>query len=148
MGSFSLQNTYLCGLVKQELPKIHRPRNGSRGEKTSSNTFLVHDLQGNSIKVCRTYFKNTYQISQGRFGHSLKKLKQGKPLGIDERGSHVPVNKITEDRLNVVREHIKSIPAYESHYTRTESPKRKYLPSNMTIIGMYKSYLEYYTGKS
>lgn len=49
--------------------------------------------------------------------------------------------------MNVVREHIKSIPAYEFYYTRTENPNRKYLPSNITIIGIYKLYLEYCTDK-
>lgn len=39
LGSFKLQNAYLCGLVKQELPRFRRPRDGSRQEKSSSIFF-------------------------------------------------------------------------------------------------------------
>lgn len=83
--------------------------------KALQTPFIVHNLECNSVKVCRSYFCDTFEISQGRLTRALRKLKQGKPPGMDERGSHVPVNKIAEDRMNVVREHISSIPAYQSH---------------------------------
>lgn len=50
--------------------------------------------------------------------------------------------------MNVARVHISSIPVYQSHYTRRENPNRKYLPSHLTINGLYKSCLEYCKGKS
>uniref|UniRef100_A0A6P7GRT0 Uncharacterized protein LOC114345931 n=1 Tax=Diabrotica virgifera virgifera TaxID=50390 RepID=A0A6P7GRT0_DIAVI len=148
LGSFKLQNAYLCGLVKQEIPKCRRPRDGSRPNKSSSNHFYIHNVDGNNINVCRQYLVDTFQISHGRLTRSLKKLKDGKAPGLDERGCHVPANKIAVDRMNVVREHIIfSFPAYQSHYTRTQNPNRKYLPSHLTITAMYKSYLEYCNGK-
>lgn len=149
LGSFELQNAYLCGIVKQEVPKFRRPRDGSRPEgKSSTNTFYLHNLQGNSVKVCRKYFVDTFQISNGRLTRALKKLKESKPPGSDERGRHVPANKISVERMNVVREHINSFPSYQSHYSRSQNPNRKYLPSDLTVIAMYHSYLKYCEGKS
>lgn len=37
------------------------------------------------------------------------------------RGKNNPSNKITEEDIQSIRDHILSIPTYESHYTRRDS---------------------------
>lgn len=148
LSSFTSQNAYLCGLVKQEVPKYRRPRGGTRKPKTTSNVYYIHNKSGNSIKVCKKYFIETFKISDGRITRALQKLRTGKPPGSDERGRHVPQNKLGVDVMNVVREHISTYPAYQSHYTRKQNPNRKYLPSELTVSQMYKGYVEYCEGKT
>ena len=55
------------------------------------------------------------------------------------RGRHSPVHKLSEDDLNVIKEHIQSFPAVLGHYTRQES-KRRYLSENLSISKLYDSY--------
>ena len=48
----------------------------------------------------------------------------------------------SELAIKFVREHIKSFPAFESHYTRSQNPERKYLNSELNINKMFNLYLE------
>lgn len=57
----------------------------------------------------------------------------------DLRGKSTPANKIAEEDMNLVRNHILSVPSYESHYCRKKSDK-KYLPHHYTITKMYSEY--------
>ncbi|CAG4973726.1 unnamed protein product [Parnassius apollo] len=38
--------------------------------------------------------------------------------------------------------YIKSIPAQESHYSRNDAPNRKYLPTELSVVKLYKGFLE------
>ena len=48
--------------------------------------------------------------------------------------------KLKEDVVNSIKDHIKSFPFMESHYSREKS-KRKYLSSNMSLTKMYELYI-------
>lgn len=85
----------------------------------------------------------TLQISDGRLTRALKKIATGEQPGSDNRGHHVPGNKIEEERMSIVRDHISSFPSYESHYTRSQNPNRKYLSSHLNIRLMYRLYTEH-----
>ncbi|KYM75996.1 hypothetical protein ALC53_13481 [Atta colombica] len=47
------------------------------------------------------------------------------------------INKIT----NIVIEHIKNFPAFESHYTRSQNPERMFLNPELNIRKMFNLYL-------
>lgn len=143
IGSFSTQNSFLCGLVKQQAPERRRPRQGGQLPRSVVNHFHVIQTDGTSIRVCKKYFLDTYQVSDGRITRSLKKVKSGESPGNDKRGKRVPVNKLSEELMAGVRQHISSFPAYESHYTRAHNPNRKYLAENLNIRLMYNLYKDY-----
>jgi len=140
MGSFSAQNAFICGLIKQETPACRRPRAGDKGPKSSTNHYNLILLNGTSVTVCKKYFLETFQISDGRMSRALQVVKTGQPPGTDKRGKRIPANKIPEERMQAVRQHISSFPAYESHYTRAHNPNRKYLAENLNIRLMYNMY--------
>lgn len=85
MGSFQIQNAYICGLCKQCTPKAHRVRDGSRGMKSASISYHLQ-LEDNNRKVCKQYFLKTFQISDGRCFRALKKVREGSEPGSDMRG--------------------------------------------------------------
>jgi len=60
-------------------------------------------------------------------------------VNLDKRGKKSPKNKISNDKLTKVIEHINSFPSYESHYTRKLNDK-KYLHSNLNLQKMYELY--------
>ena len=45
--------------------------------------------------------------------------------------------------MALVRHHITSFPSYESHYTRSHNPNRKYLSGDLNIRLMYNLYKEH-----
>lgn len=142
IGSFSGQNIYMCGLVTQISPQMRRPRDFSRSQKSTTNYYRLQ-FEKNSVKVCKKYFLNTFQISDGRLGRALKKLSMGQQPGMDKRGHHIPNHKTPDDQMKIVCDHILSFPSYQSHYTRTQNPNRKFLASNLNIRLMYNLYREH-----
>lgn len=124
--------------------KVHRVRDGSRGIKQSSTSYHVQ-LADRNRKVCKQYFLKTFQISDGRCFRALKKIRDGREPGSDLRGKQPSVNKLDEARLQIVREHIEKFPAYQSHYTRSHNPNRKYLSEYLNIRLMYNLYKEHCT---
>lgn len=137
LGDQTRQNLYLRGCIKTAAINRHRPVNMSKSPRERSFSFFIR-LKNNDIRVCKKYFRETYQISDGRIYNNC--LKDDVSLVLDSRGHQTPGNKV--DVTDVIN-HIKSFPAYKSHYTRTHNPGRKYLNSNLTIkkmIDMYKSW--------
>lgn len=136
IGNFSTQNAFLCGVVKQQTPQVHRPRTATKPAKTATCNFFVA-----SIQVCKQFFLDTYKISNGRLSRALKRGRTSSP-GEDLRGKHPPSNKTSEEKLEAVRRHIESFPAYQSHYTRAHNPNRKYLDTNLNVHTMFNLYKE------
>ena len=60
----------------------------------------------------------------------------------DKRGKHDKRKVISKTSMELIKAHIKSYPAVESHYSRSHS-KRKYLPSGLTIQSMYHDYIKH-----
>lgn len=79
---------------------------------------------------------------------AIKKLKIGEQIGSDKRGCSAPPNKISDMRMQSVREHIEKFPCYQSHYTRAKNPNRKYLSSDLNVTLLHKLYTEYCTENS
>lgn len=88
--------------------------------------------------MCKKYFLNTLQISDGRVYRCLSKDETHAVC--DGRGHQIPGNKI--DDSEVVR-HIESFPCYQSHYSRANNPDRKYLHPELNVKQMYNLYVEW-----
>ena len=92
-----------------------------------------------NILVCKKYFVNTFNISTGRIDRILK----AKDIPKDMRGRmYGSCRRTSELAIKFVRGHIKSFPAFESHYTRSQNPERKYLNPELNINKMFNLYLE------
>ncbi|KAF6208142.1 hypothetical protein GE061_016593 [Apolygus lucorum] len=57
----------------------------------------------------------------------------------DKRGKHSKPHKHSAQKIELVRNHIKSFPLYKSHYTLREST-RLYLPPHLSLRKMYREY--------
>lgn len=58
-----------------------------------------------------------------------------------KKGKITPANKISDERLDFVRENINSFPRVPGHYTRQDS-NREYLVADLNITKLYKLYEE------
>lgn len=131
------QNIFLNGCVKSSSVKRHRPTNQSKKPKSHTFSFFLR-VKNDNVQVCKTYFRQTFQVSDGRI-HSSS-IKDDVSCVKDKRGRLTPGNKV--DITDVVN-HIKSFPAYHSHYTRAHNPNRKYLSPDLTIKKMYDLYVQW-----
>ena len=88
----------------------------------------------------QTVFLDTHKISLGRL---IRALNAETP-GTDRRGKMTRSSRKTDEiKIRGVREHILSLPAFESHYTQARhTPGRKYLSPELDIRKMYSLYVE------
>lgn len=97
------------------------------------------------FRVCQNFFKKTLCIANKRIQNivNIKKLSVSGVSPRDNRGKMMPQNKIPEERVNIIKDHINKYSKYTSHYTREKNPNRKFLPTGWTIKEMYKAFQEF-----
>lgn len=95
------------------------------------------------IKVCKSFFINTLDISARRISYFFEKNNIDESFGTTispKRGRHA--KRVTPNlKLEEVRNHINSFPRVESHYCRA-STNKEYLESKLNITKMHKLYCE------
>jgi len=98
------QNIFLNGCIKSESIMRHRPVDQSKPPRLHSFLFFLR-VNNDDIRVCKTYFKQTFQVSDGLI-HSCS-IKDNVDCIKDRRGKSTPGNKIN---ISDVENHIKSFP--------------------------------------
>ncbi|CAH1112278.1 unnamed protein product [Psylliodes chrysocephalus] len=94
------------------------------------------------LKLREEQYQDPVRLSQIK-----KKLSNQSGITVvDGRGKSAPPNKRTLQDIESVRQHILSVPTYESHYTRRDSTK-KYLPPYVTLTDLYNEYKQKYPVK-
>ena len=134
MKDHEMQNTYLRGCVtkKSDLEIRRRPRNRD-AQKRNSFKFTV-TVQEKSMIVCRAAFLELYGIGIGRMKRKVLIFAVDTKDNRGKHGNHLKVD-------NSTKEHIKNFPARESHYSRSENAKRKYLDSSMNVAKVHRIFL-------
>ena len=134
LGTWDLQTQFISGSVHVSSVKRHRP--GSENAKTTTRAFYLADK-----KVCKTFFLQVLGISQGRLQRCIERKTKNSGVGLtDRRGRHSPFNKTADDKMQFVKDHIKSFPKYHSHYSRKQNPNKQYLSPSLDLAKMYKLY--------
>ena len=117
MSDFDKQNLFLYESVYSYPVKRRRPRSYPGTLRT--NVYKFHlSTPCENILVCKKFFINTFNISAGRIDRILK----AKDIPKDMRGRmDGSCRRTSELAIKFVREHIKSFPSFESHYTRSQN---------------------------
>ncbi len=125
------------GLLKN-LSKLEKSLKPLREITVSNITFIWANER---IRVCKLFYLSTLNISQKVVynAHKNKNLISGNAFP-SRSGKHVKKS-ISEERKNIVREHINSFPKVESHYRRNQTSKL-YLDSSLNLSKMYELYEE------
>lgn len=130
MSDFNLQNSYLFGCV--ELVTVKRRYGNDPNASRRKHTFMFKiKLDGQSLRLCKKSFLSIHglQKSRGRMAYVIKSLvNKAVTPPKDQRGTHQNrPNRIQQDSLQSVHDHIESIPKYQSHYSRFSNPNKVYL---------------------
>lgn len=115
-------------------------RGSSRREKT--RYYYLKEQTNTNVRVCKTLFQNTLQVSAGRIDRTLNRSSKTGVLKLDARGKHVPTNKRSDDEVDFIIEFLNSIPMYKSHYTRVLNPNKEFFPPGLNktkLFGLYTS---------
>lgn len=131
-ADYKRQKDFSIKSVVAATPKRKRER--SNVNRTVSKSYYLENA-GGKHRVCANFFEKTLNISNG----PITTGATGCFSGSDKRGKKEPGNKTSEVDVSLVKEHIESFPAMESHYTRKQSNKM-YLESGLSILKMYELY--------
>lgn len=135
-NGWDLQTSFITSCVSKQVPKRH-----NRQAASQKNISTIITLK--NFRVCKQFFLCTLDISQKRFYNVITKMRETGVPKTDERGRHPPGNKLSEDKINLVKEHINSFPKFISHYTRKDNPNRKYLSPELNLSKMYVLYKDF-----
>ena len=94
--------------------------------------------------VCQKAFINLHGITRGRVVGVANRSISSITSPPDRRGKHsTRPNKIPDSIREQVKDHIKSFPSNESHYSRKHT-SHKYLASELNVVIMHDLYLQKY----
>lgn len=141
MEDHTIQNTYLRGCVKNtDLKDIRRrPRSSTSSSKPRASYVYSVSIGSKSEKVCQAAFVGLHGIKKTRLKAKVLQLDQDIQ---DGRGKHGEHRKISDDVRNLIRKHVSSFPARESHYSRSKNTHRKYLDASLTVAAMHNDFIK------
>ena len=118
--------------------------------KGRSLRWFLPKIEGNRLRVCKKFFTDTLDIGKSATA-VLTAIENKSPFGTfsgqDNRGKHTPWNKTPQVKIDLVHEHIGTIPKMAAHYCRKDS-NRQYIDPQLTIPRLYELYLSWLKEKS
>ena len=142
LKSHDAQNNYLYGLIHKE--DVRRRRVRGAGAAKRAAIYRYHVRCNYEVEVCKKTFCDIHAVGKRRVEVLCEKLKAGNLLPGDARGTHRNRRTIPEQVKERIREHIRSFPRHQSHYSRGDNRKREYLPEGLSIAQMYRLFLSAY----
>lgn len=106
--------------------------------KREYSRYYYLPCQGVDVRVCKNMFVKTIQLDSAKVHRALLKVRSGDV--VDKMGRHTPHNKLSDERVNSVKNHISAFPAYVSHYSRKDNRNKKYLGPELNLSLMYRLY--------
>lgn len=146
LGSWLRQNDFICSRISANSIK-RRKVVDSEGDKLKKMRgkacIYTFEINGISERVCQKFFCKTLAISTKRVHRALLEKDEGVFVGSDKRKGKKPKNKLSEEQLNHVKNHINEFPRTDPHYCRKDS-KKQYLSPELNVSTMYELYCSDY----
>lgn len=143
MSDYNCQNAYLFPNI--EIGEKKRPRTDSK-KRTIKVFYFVFSEKGTRQRVCKKAFVQVHGIRRGRVDMIVNKKKSGIQNPVpDKRGKNgCRPSKFTDEQIENVKKHIKSIPSYQSHYSRHNNLNKSYMPMGYSIKSLFNNYKDEY----
>lgn len=142
LGDHTRQWDFIIHCVKQSDKRQVTVNPGTESRRKFTRNYYFK-IQHEEIKVCKSMFLNTLNISETWVTTALAKMQYSGTVNSDERGKHKnrPAT-IKKEIKDTVRNHIKMFPTVPSHYTRKDSQKT-YLEEGLSIQKMFRLYTDF-----
>ena len=144
-GDWNTQTFYIHSQT-QEFEIRHRCSDDINKQRSCSREYRVKiPFTNKQEKVCKEAFANIHGISKSRIQCAQSnKTSSNMPIK-DRRGSYGHHNKLANDKILKVLEHIKSFPLTASYYSRKTAPNAKYLDTEIhswrQMYDLYKDWI-------
>lgn len=143
IGDYSKRMSYLASLITSHEKHSANKKVEDTSKQKNRMVTNVYNLRINGalVPVCKGCFRRNFDVTNKALEiiNNKSKLNTSGIVEGDGRGKGTAPNKTSDDVIQAAKNHILSIPAYESHYSRRHTSK-KYIPSHYTLSGLYKEY--------
>lgn len=96
-----------------------------------------------NFQICKNALLAIHGIKKGRIDRLINHLKNNATPPTDLRGRHNNrPNKISQDIVDQIHNHILSFPKYKSHYSRNDNLSKYYLSPLLNVAKLHMLYLE------
>ena len=129
---------YISNTVKRD--NKHRKRERKDSESRRDRQVTLTYYLGETV-VCKRMFLNTLDVGEIFVRNSVKATDPATHIVAERRKPEHCGRKLADEKVNLIKNHIKSFPVMESHCIR-EQTKRKYLSSNLNLCKMYDLFLK------
>lgn len=143
LSDFNLQTAYIHAQVNVVNKGRVTPAVQNLDKRSKTRIYSLPKESGDMVKVCKLFFKNCLQVSDGRLTRALSNKTKGGQLTtapLDRRGKHPPKNKTKENDIENVKSFINNFARYKSHYSRNKNPNREYLSPDLNISKLFAMY--------
>lgn len=132
---FNGQTAFLIKCMDARKPK--RTKHPGISRKQTTFDYYIYTVKK---KVCKKTFADIFGLSHKRIQVLQHKIKQGNFPPVDGRGRHSnKPSRIDDETKEKIRNHIKSFPSQESHYSRNTS-KKMCLSPDLSLSRMYRMF--------
>lgn len=141
-GNVEVQRLFILNCIHVVSPKVRVLRvGGKRDTPRKANNSFHFNVDGEEVRVCKQFFRNTLNISERTIRTVIEKKNKvaGVLLEPDNRGKHLSYLRMSKGLKDGVKKHIDSIPRIESHYLRAQT-QREFIEGSKTIAGIYRDY--------
>lgn len=132
------QDNFILNYCNVKKVDRHRPSTGSRPSKTLSISYKIRTSSRN-VPVCRETFLGVLGISKNRVQTVTKHYLLTGDVPKENRGGDRVKNK-NDGKKNAVVAYISGYKSVESHYCRSKTTMRVYLPCELSIKAMWRAY--------
>lgn len=145
LANKEIQDAYLCGLIKCCAVSRRRSRAKSSAAERSGTYKYYLKTPKDTFQVCKKAFCSVHSVSTARVRRLTKYLRENIAAPADMRGRHSNrPNKVPDDILKQIDDHIKSFPKRRCHYGGVKTNEIRYLSSELNVSTMHKLYLQKY----
>lgn len=138
LGDYNHRVQYISNLIELKNKKTGKLIVKKNNRQYANNYYLKKTTE--SYRICKGCFLKTFDETPKFVQLVTDKLKVSEGLVPNSpRGNNPSAIKISDERLEGVKQHILSFPAYESHYGRSKTTK-KFLPPHLCLTDMYNAY--------
>lgn len=135
------KNHFLLNTTSRNITE--RPKNKSETSYKKFSFKYFFNIGNTTVQVCKPFYLGTLSISQKPI-YNVHKNKDEHTNTPKQDGRGKSANsgrRLSEEKRDMIKDHINSFPAVESHYCRSTT-SRKYLDSNLSLVKMYALYKE------
>ncbi|ESO96736.1 hypothetical protein LOTGIDRAFT_176551 [Lottia gigantea] len=145
LGDSTRQKDFICALTLEvDIARRRKRKESSSKNRDKNYQYFLPVTDTENVRVCKLFFTKTLSISHSTVTNALNsKGVTGTYIGTDKRINKAAPNRIPENSITVIKDHMNSFPRIEPHYCRKDTTCQ-YLSPELNISKMYRLYLDFY----